>query len=54
VPLAKLSARLLKETVNDVLHGEKYRTASRRISDSIRKAGGVQRAADLVEAAIKG
>lgn len=54
VPLAKLNARLLKEAVNDVLHGEKYRTASRRISDSIRKAGGVQRAGDLVEAAVKG
>jgi zeaxanthin glucosyltransferase len=53
VPLAKLNTRLLKEVVKDVLYGEKYRMAARRISDSIRKAGGVQRAADLIEAAVK-
>lgn len=52
VPLAKLNAGLLKEVVGDVLHGEKYRASSRRIGDSIRAAGGVQRAADLVEAAV--
>ncbi len=55
VPLAKLGARsLLDEALYDVLHEEKYRASSRRIADSIRKAGGVQRAADLVLAAIGG
>lgn len=53
VPLAKLNAVLLKEVVSDVLHGETYRTSARRIGDSIREAGGVQRAADLVEAAVR-
>ncbi len=52
VSLTKLNARLLKEMVGDVLHREEYRVASRQIGDSIRKAGGVQRAADLVEAAV--
>jgi zeaxanthin glucosyltransferase len=54
VPLAKLDAPLLKEVVCDVLYGAKYRDASRRIGDSILKAGGVRRAADLVEAAVRG
>jgi zeaxanthin glucosyltransferase len=52
VPLAKLSARLLNEALYDVLHEDKYRASSRRIADSIRQAGGVQRAADLVLAAV--
>ncbi|HEY1754161.1 MAG TPA: glycosyltransferase [Bryobacteraceae bacterium] len=54
VPLARLSVPLLKKVVKDVLQGEKYRAASRRMSDSIHKAGGVQRAADLIEAALGG
>jgi zeaxanthin glucosyltransferase len=53
VQLEKLNAGLLKDVVKDVLHEEKYRTAARRISDSIREAGGVPRAADLVEAAVR-
>jgi zeaxanthin glucosyltransferase len=52
VPLARLNPHLLKQVVSDVLQGEQYHAASRRMSDSIRKAGGVQRAADLVEAAV--
>jgi zeaxanthin glucosyltransferase len=52
VSLAKLSAPLLREVLSDVLDGEKYHTASRRIGDSICKAGGVRRAADLIEAAV--
>jgi UDP:flavonoid glycosyltransferase YjiC (YdhE family) len=44
----------LKKVVKDVLQGEKYRAASHRMSDSIHKAGGVQRAADLIETALGG
>jgi zeaxanthin glucosyltransferase len=52
VPLAKLNPLLLRQVVSEVLHGEKYYAASRRMSESISKAGGVRRAADLVEAAV--
>jgi MGT family glycosyltransferase len=52
VPLAKLNRLTLTEAVSDVLHGEKYRESSRRIANAIRAAGGVQRAADLVQAAV--
>ncbi len=50
VPLAALNAARLREVVSDVLLEPKYRESARRIAASIGKAGGVQRAADLVEA----
>ena len=52
VPLAKLNAAVLREVVRDVLDGSEYHESSRRIADSIRKAGGVHRAADLVQASV--
>lgn len=52
VPLAKLDPLLLRKVVSEVLEGEKYHAAARRMGDSIHEAGGVRRAADLVEAAI--
>jgi MGT family glycosyltransferase len=52
IPLVKLNALRLKEVLWDVLNGSKYGAAARRIGDSISKAGGVQRAAELVQAAV--
>lgn len=54
VPLAKLNVAVLREVVRDVLDGSKYHESSRRMGDSIRKAGGVHRAADLVQASVNG
>jgi MGT family glycosyltransferase len=51
VPLAKLSPLLLRRVVSEVLLGEQYYAASRRMADAIHSSGGVRRAADLVEAA---
>jgi UDP:flavonoid glycosyltransferase YjiC (YdhE family) len=38
--------------VEQVLQGKSYRTAAGKLSASIRQAGGVKRAADIVEQAI--
>ncbi len=52
VALPALNAARLKEAVRDVLLEPKYRESASRIAASIAKAGGVQRAADLVETAV--
>jgi MGT family glycosyltransferase len=52
ISLSRLDSRLLKEIVSDVLQQRHYRHAALQISNSIRNAGGVARAADIVEAAV--
>ena len=52
VPLARLDSRVLKQLVRDVLEQPNYRRVARRLADSIQHAGGVQQAADIVEAAV--
>ena len=52
VQLSTLNAARLKKMVREVLEEPKYLESSRRIAESIRMAGGVQRAADLVEVAV--
>jgi zeaxanthin glucosyltransferase len=49
IPFAKLDASLLRRTVQDVFRDPSYRVAARRIADSVGAAGGVARAADIVE-----
>jgi MGT family glycosyltransferase len=51
VPLARLTPRRLAEAVREVLGQSHYRLAAERIRGAIRTAGGVARAADLVERA---
>jgi zeaxanthin glucosyltransferase len=51
-PFAGLNAARLREIVRDVLQQPSHREAARRIGDAIINAGGVARAADIVEAAL--
>jgi len=52
IGLGHLNAHRLRDLVRDVLEGRHYREAARRIADSIRCAGGVVRAADIVESVV--
>lgn len=49
VPLRKLSAPRLGEAAEAVLRDQSYAEGARRVQSSIREAGGVRRAADIVE-----
>jgi zeaxanthin glucosyltransferase len=51
LPLAKIDAARLRETVREVLREARYRQAAGRLADAIRAAGGVRKAADIVESA---
>jgi zeaxanthin glucosyltransferase len=53
IPLADLSVRGLRQTVQNVLKTESFYTAARGIADSIHQAGGVERAADIVEEVLR-
>jgi zeaxanthin glucosyltransferase len=50
---AKLEAKILKERIAEVLAGVSYRQATTRLASSIRQAGGVPRAADIIEQSLK-
>lgn len=52
VSMGKLEPRTLRAAVCDVLADPGYREAARRIADATRAAGGVVRAADIIEAAV--
>ena len=49
VPFSKLSPSRLRAAIRDVLAEARYRKNAERVRDSIRKAGGVRRAADVIE-----
>jgi len=49
IPIKKLSAAALREAVGRVLRGKSYRARARELSESIKGAGGVERAATIVE-----
>lgn len=49
IPMKKVTAPLLREAVERVLHGESYRMLARALSESIQRAGGVERGASIVE-----
>jgi MGT family glycosyltransferase len=48
--LSPLDPFRLKGVIQDVLDRDSYRVAARRMKDAIRQAGGVRRAADVIEA----
>jgi UDP:flavonoid glycosyltransferase YjiC (YdhE family) len=52
LPLSRLSAGALGALVGQVLQQPAYRLAAQRIARAIEHAGGVRRAADVVEAAV--
>lgn len=49
VPFAKLSSARLRAVIAEVLGNPGYRSAAGRVRESIQRAGGVRRAADLIE-----
>lgn len=49
VPLKKLSVSRLREAIEQVLTQESYKQNAVRLQEAIRRAGGVSRAADIVE-----
>ncbi len=49
----RLSAAKVKETLERLLGDNRYRLSARALSEEIRHAGGVTRAADIVEAAVQ-
>jgi MGT family glycosyltransferase len=49
VPLKKLSVSKLREAIQRVLTQESYKQNALRLQEAIRRAGGVSRAADIVE-----
>lgn len=53
IPLAKLTIPKLRSTVQKVLKEDSYKKNALRFKESICRAGGVVRAADIVEAVIK-
>lgn len=52
VPLSSLNARSLRGVISEILADSRYAESASRMAAAIRKAGGVSRAADLVEAAV--
>lgn len=52
LPLRRLDASALRLAVQRVLQHNSYRTAAEKVKESIRQAGGVVRAADIVEQAV--
>lgn len=50
VPFSRVSTGRLREAIKDVLADGAYRRNAERVGESIREAGGVRRAADLIEA----
>ncbi|HEX3681449.1 MAG TPA: glycosyltransferase [Bryobacteraceae bacterium] len=54
IPMKKLRAAALRESVQRVSRAANYRTRARELSESIRRAGGVERAATIVEDVLAG
>lgn len=52
LPLASLDAGRLREIIGELLREPRYRQAAQRMADAIRNAGGVTRAAEIVEAGL--
>lgn len=54
ITAARLKAKGLRAAIVSVLDSEKYGRAARRMSEAIERSGGVRKAADLVEQALRG
>jgi MGT family glycosyltransferase len=52
--LRRLAPRVLASAVREVLHDPRYRTSAQQVALGIRQAGGVSRAADIIESRIPG
>lgn len=52
VPLRRLDGGRLRRVVQEVMEDARYRAQAARMADSIRRAGGVTRAADIVESVL--
>jgi zeaxanthin glucosyltransferase len=52
LPLARLNAEGLRKIIRELLGEPRYRQAARQMASAIRNAGGVSRAADIIEAAL--
>jgi MGT family glycosyltransferase len=52
IPLGKLSVKRLPKAVKQVLTEDSYRKNALRLQEAIKQAGGVRRAADIIEQAI--
>lgn len=53
LPLKRFSVKRLRKAIQRVLTEDSYAQNARRIQQSIRESGGVQRAADIIEQAVK-
>jgi len=53
ISMGRLESGRLRQLVRTVLQDDRFRHAARRIGDDIKKAGGVRRAADIVEEALQ-
>ena len=53
IPQRKLNRRRLRRAIDAVLQEEKYGSAARRVQQAIRQANGLERAADVIEGALK-
>jgi len=49
VPLGKVSRETLREAVRQVLTEDSYKKNARSLQEAIKRAGGVSRAADIIE-----
>jgi zeaxanthin glucosyltransferase len=52
VPLSRLNVPNLREAIAQVLTQESYKTNAARLQKALHKAGGVSRAADIIEQVI--
>ncbi|WP_333219376.1 nucleotide disphospho-sugar-binding domain-containing protein [Microcoleus sp. Pol12A5] len=52
VPLVRLNVPRLRDVIRLVLAGDSYKQNALRLQDTIRRAGGVTRAADIIEQAV--
>jgi UDP:flavonoid glycosyltransferase YjiC (YdhE family) len=53
VPMRKLKAERLRSAVRTVLENESYRRAARKAQAAIQQSDGLDRAADIIEVALK-
>lgn len=52
IPLKKVSVEKLQKTIKQVLTADSYKKNALRLQEAIRRAGGVSRAADIIEQAV--
>ncbi|MDJ0572906.1 MAG: glycosyltransferase, partial [Pleurocapsa sp. MO_192.B19] len=52
VPLGKVSVEKLQKAIRQVLTGDSYKKNALRLQEAIKQAGGVSRAADIIEQVI--